>query len=100
MAEITVYGLSGCVASWDIRRLFDSMKLPYRFVDLETDAEAKAWALDLGGGKRLPALPIVRLADGRTLIGATRREVAGLYGIRLDTGLLRPMITSAESRRS
>jgi|GEM_PF-2748684 len=86
MPEVTVYGTLWSVASWDIRRLLERIGIPHVFVDLDADAEANAWVQAQGG--RVPALPVVRLSNGIILVGPTRAQVASLYGVRLDTGLL------------
>lgn len=88
MQEAKIYGTSWSVASWDVRRLLDGIGAPYAFVDLEADAEARAWVNDLGNGQVSPPLPVVKLPGDVLLIGATRREIATFYGVRLDTSLL------------
>ena len=92
MSEVTIYGTVWCVTSWDVRRLLDSIGVAYRFVDLDESQDARAWAMGLGDGRWLPPLPIVRLPDGSIIVGATRRDMAAHYHVRLDTGVLRPMI--------
>ncbi len=97
MAEVTIYGTAWCVASWDVRRLLDTIGVSYRFVDLDQVADAHAWAADLGNGRALPDLPIVRLADESIVIGATRGDIARYYRVRLDTGMLRPLLLARDA---
>ncbi len=91
MQEVTVYGTTWSVASWDVRRLLESIHVPYQFVDIDADQESRAWVKSLANGAEGLALPVVRLVDGTLLIGATRREVAAQFGFRLDTGYLKPL---------
>lgn len=91
MQGVLVYGTTWSVASWDIRRLLDELSVPYRFVDLDADASARAWAEELGHGQYLTVVPLVHLADGTLLPGASRQQVARHFGVNLDTGLLRPL---------
>lgn len=89
MSQATVLGTNWSVASWDVRRLLDCIGAPYRFVDFETDDEARAMVQNLGREKEIcNVIPVVRLPDGTVLVGATRYQVAVYYGVRLDTGML------------
>lgn len=97
MAEVTVYGTAWCVASWDVRRLLDLIGESYQFIDLDHVADARAWAMQLGDGRALPVLPVVRLSDETILVGATRGDIARHYGVRLDTGMLRPLPPALEA---
>jgi glutaredoxin len=96
MPEVTVYGTKWSVASWDVRRLLDGIGVPYLFVDLDADPEARAWAEALGDGQTFPVVPLVRLMDGSLLLAATRRDVARRFGVSLENGLLRPLDADRE----
>lgn len=89
MQEVRIYGTSWSVACWDIRRLLESLEEPHSFVDLEADSSALLWAMQVSDGDLASAIPIVQLRDGSLIKGATRQLVAQVYGIRLDTGMIR-----------
>ena len=92
MVDVVVYGTSWSVSSWDARRLLTLLNVPFQFVDLESDDEAMAWLnTQCDDGDLGTVLPVVKLADGRLLKGVTRRDIANLYGVRLDTGLFNAM---------
>lgn len=89
MSFVTVYGTTWSVASWDVRRLLDSIEIPFQFVDLDSDDEALVWVVGVCGSPNMAAcLPVVKLSDGTVLRAATRTKVADMYGVRLDTGVL------------
>jgi glutaredoxin len=91
MRDVVVYGTTWSVATWDIRRLLENINVPFQYVDLDADAEALAWVRTISQGDVSHAIPVVRLPNDALLLSASRREVARFYGIRLDSGLLRPL---------
>lgn len=90
MSTVTVYGTAWSVATWDVRRLLEEIAVPHIFVDLEQDEEARLWVMSLGPARGRPVtLPVVACDDGTLLQGASRRDVANYFGVRLDTGTLK-----------
>ncbi len=67
----------------DTHRIKDFLarnQIPYRFLDIERDADAEAQAHAAGEGK----LPVVFLTDGATLVQPTRRELASTVGLHTE----------------
>jgi thioredoxin reductase (NADPH) len=60
-------------------------QLPYRWLDIETDAEAIALAASAGVDAALE--PLVVLADGSHLVGPTNAEIAERVGLRTRAAL-------------
>ena len=69
---ITVYGRPGCAISQMIRRWLDRRRIPYRYVDVDSNPEVRqrlAW--QTGGRVRSPTVDI----DGEVLVQPTIQEL-------------------------
>lgn len=81
---IRVIGTTWSPATHDIKDFLARNQVPYRFLDIERDAEAKAQADAAGAG----TIPVVFFPEGDPLINPDRRTVGNRVGLR----------TEAESR--
>lgn len=92
MDKVIVYGTTGSVATWDIRRLLERIQVPYCFVDLECNEDAAnllRHMLPQKVGDHMTCVPVVFLPDeGKLLVNAARHQIATKFGVRLDTGVL------------
>jgi mycoredoxin len=69
---ITVYGRPGCAISQMIRRWLDRRGIPYRYVDVERDPQARSQLAWLTGGRvRSPTVVI----GGEVLVQPTIEEL-------------------------
>lgn len=75
--ELTVYGATWCADCHRTRRYLDSVRVPYRYVNLETDPDAQA-ALDAAGYR---AIPVIVTPAGTILVEPTDRELADALGV-------------------
>ncbi len=73
---LTVYGARWCGDCRNTRRYLDSVGVPYRYIDLETDRAAQAMLDDAG----YRAIPIVVAPNGTVMIEPSARELAALAG--------------------
>jgi mycoredoxin len=65
MDQVTVYGADWCEDTERTRARLDALRVPYRYVDIDQDAQAKQWVKDQNRGKQ--QTPTVDIA-GRILI--------------------------------
>lgn len=80
-AGITFYGAGWCPDSRRSRSLLDRLAIPYRFVDLDAEAAATAWAASQNDGVRRiptiafgPAGPVLIEPSDEALEGALREQ--------------------------
>jgi len=81
---IRVIGTTWSPATHEIKDFLARNQIPYRFLDIERDVEAKAQAEAAGAG----TIPVVFFPEGDPLINPDRRTVGNRVGLR----------TEAESR--
>ena len=74
---VMVYGGDWCVDCHTVTRFLDKQRVPYRWVDLGTDAAAQE-RISAAGYR---AIPVVVLPDGRTLVEPSTRQLADALGI-------------------
>ena len=76
---ITVYGVDTCEDTTRARMHFDTARLPYRYVNYDLDASAKA----LVHGAGYTHTPVVVLPDGSLFVEPSDEELAGIVaGVR------------------
>ncbi len=69
---ITIYGRPGCAISQMLRRRLDRRGIPYRYVDIERNPEARSRLAWLTGGRvRSPTVTV----DGEVLVQPTMDEL-------------------------
>ncbi len=77
---IRVIGTTWSPATHDIKDFLARNQVPYRFLDIERDAEAKAQAEAAGAG----TIPVVFFPEGDPLINPDRRTVGNRVGLRTE----------------
>jgi thioredoxin reductase (NADPH) len=77
---IRVAGTTWSPATHDVKDFLARNQVPYRFLDVERDEEAKVQAEAAGGG----ALPVVFVPDAEPLIQPDRPTLAATVGLRTE----------------
>lgn len=77
---IRVAGAPFSAASYSVRDFLSGNQVPYRWLDVESDATARELAEAAAGG--LAKLPVVFLPDGTVLVQPTHRELADKIGLQ------------------
>ena len=72
--EIICYGTRWCPDSWRARRLLDQYQVPYKWIDIDRDPEARSYVQQINGGYR--SVPIVVFPDGSILVEPSNAELA------------------------
>jgi glutaredoxin len=84
MADITMYGADWCGDCRRAKRLLERLGLPYRYIDIEHDAEMTEEARRLGRSRRIP---VIVLPDDRILVEPSDQELESALA---EAGALRP----------
>ena len=79
-AGVRVVGHRWSPKSFEVRDFLARHQVPYRWLDVETDAEAKQLLASAEAAK--PALPLVFFPDGARLAEPSRGELAARIGLR------------------
>ncbi len=80
-SEIIVYGTTWCGDSRRARRFFDEHNIPYRFVDIDQDLEARRYVEEVNHGFR--SVPTIIFPDGSMLVEPSTMKLAEKMGITL-----------------
>lgn len=81
MAEIKVYGAPWCPDCRRAKKFLAEHRVPYEWIDVDTDPAALAYVQDLqDGGRTIPTIVVV---DGSLLIEPTNEELARKLGMNL-----------------
>jgi len=72
IGEVEIFGTTWCAKTQMVRRFFDKMKIPYRFLDLENNPDAIGKLKWITGG--YTGHPTV-VIDGQTLVEPTIKEL-------------------------
>jgi mycoredoxin len=78
-AEIIIYGNSWCGGSRRARQIFDQHSIPYRWVDIEKDAEAARYVESVNQGNR--SVPTIVWPDGTILVEPSNEALVKKLGI-------------------
>jgi mycoredoxin len=73
-AEIIVYGTNWCSSARRARGLLDQHRIPYRWVDIDRDPEARAYVEKVNRGYR--SVPTIVFPDGSILVEPSNAELA------------------------
>ena len=76
---ITVYGAHWCPDCRRSKQFLGEHQIPYNWVDIEEDPEAKEFVIRTNNGKRI--IPTIVFADGDSLIEPTNAELAQKLGL-------------------
>ena len=64
--EITVYGAPSCPACRDSKMFLGEHQIPYRWVNIDDDAEVERFVMEMNGGRRI--IPTIVFGDGSFLV--------------------------------
>ncbi len=78
--EIVVYGTSWCPDCRRSKQFLGEQRIPYRWVDIEHDAQAMAYVEQVNQGGR--SVPTIVFPDGETLVEPTNAELARKLGLQ------------------
>jgi glutaredoxin-like protein len=73
-AEIICYGTRWCPDCWRARWLLDQYQIPYKWIDIDRDPEARAYVQQINGGYR--SVPTIVFPDGSILVEPSHAELA------------------------
>ena len=79
MGELTVYGTAWCGDCKRAKQLLGEQRVPYAFVDIDSDPEGLAYVEKVNAGKSI--IPVILFADGSTLVEPSNAELAEKLGI-------------------
>ena len=79
MTQLTVYGTAWCGDCKRAKQLLGEQRVPYRFVDIDSDAEGLAYVNEVNEGKSI--IPVVLFEDGSTLVEPSNAELAAKLGL-------------------
>jgi len=77
MAEencIIVYGTKYCPDCYRARKILDECSIPYRYVDINRDPEARAYVEHVNHGNR--SVPTILFPDGDVLVEPSNRTLS------------------------
>jgi glutaredoxin len=81
LTEITLYGNTWCGGSRRARLFFDQHSIPYRWVNIDQDAEAAKFVENLNHGYR--SVPTIVWPDGSSLTEPSTEELAKKLGVEI-----------------
>ena len=79
MSGLTVYGTTWCGDCKRAKQLLGEQRVPYEFVDIDSDEQGLAYVLEVNEGKSI--IPVVLFEDGSTLVEPSNAELAAKLGI-------------------
>lgn len=63
---IIMYGTTWCFDSRRARRIFDELEIPYQWIDIDKDPEARSYVEEVNHGFR--SVPTIIFPDGSMLV--------------------------------
>ncbi len=78
-AGITIYCTRWCPACRRVKMFLDAQKISYRLVDIDKDAEARAYVEQVNDGMR--STPTVVFDDGSILVEPSNAQLAAKLGL-------------------
>ena len=79
--EIIMYGPSGCGDPIRARRWFDSQQIPYRYIDIEKDPQARQVVEQINNGMR--SVPTILFPDGTILVEPSNADLAEKFKVKI-----------------
>jgi glutaredoxin len=73
MAEIKIYGTKWCPDCFRAKQVFERVKVPCTWIDIERDAQALKYVRDTNQGYH--SVPTIVFADGSILVEPGNREL-------------------------
>jgi len=77
--ETVIYGNNWCGGSRSARATFDQHHIPYRWVDIEADAEGRKFVEKTNNGYR--SVPTIVFPDGSILVEPSQSELLKKLGL-------------------
>ncbi len=74
-----IYGTAWCGDCIRSKKFLDENKIPYKWIDIDFDEEAKEKAAELNGGES--KVPTIVFSDGTILIEPSNEELGKKLGI-------------------
>ncbi len=78
--EITMYGTAWCSDCKRTKKFFGEQRVHYEFIDIDADPAGLAAVEAANNGKHV--IPVLRFADGSTLIEPSNADLAGKLGLQ------------------
>ena len=79
---LVVYGTSWCGDCKRTKQFLGEQRVQYTFVDVDADPDAMAYVEQVNDGKSI--IPVVRFADGSTLVEPSNADLAAKLGLRTE----------------
>ena len=76
---IKMYGTNWCGDCWQARRYLDQNKIPYDFINIDSDKEAEQFVKTTNRGMR--SVPTIVFADGSILVEPSNKQLAEKLGL-------------------
>ena len=76
---LTVYGTTWCPGVRRVRRFLERRQIPYRWVDIDEDAEGRAFVEQVNNGMR--SVPTIVFDDRSILVEPSLAELAAKLGV-------------------
>jgi len=73
MSEIKVYGTSWCPDCFRAKQVFDRLKIPYTWINIETDSQALDFVRKVNKG--MQSVPTIVFPDGSILVEPANKEL-------------------------
>jgi mycoredoxin len=73
MEQIKIYGTTWCPDCFRAKQVFERLKIPYIWIDIEKDAPALAYIQQVNGGYQ--SVPTIVFPDGSTLVEPGYKEL-------------------------
>lgn len=77
---ITMYGTTWCSDCKRAKKFFGEQRVHYDFVDVDTDAEGRAFVEEVNDGKDI--IPVIVFEDGSRLVEPSNAELAAKLGLQ------------------
>ena len=77
--EIIIYGTTWCYDSRRARQVFDQNQIPYTWIDIDKDLEARKYVEQVNRGYR--SVPTIIFPDGSMLVEPSNSELCKKLGI-------------------
>jgi mycoredoxin len=77
--QILVYGTTWCGDTRRARRVFDENNIPYEWIDIDQDMQARKYVEEVNHGYR--SVPTIVFPDGSMLVEPTSSELMKKLGL-------------------
>jgi mycoredoxin len=77
--KIIMYGTAWCYETKRARNVFDQNNIPYEYIDIDYDGEARKYVESVNNGCR--SVPTIVFPDGSRIVEPTVAELKGKLGL-------------------